>query len=256
MIKLRVSIITVSYNNVGTIADTINSVLSQSYANIEYIIIDGASSDGTTELVTSFGQRISKFISAPDTGMYDALNKGIGLATGDIVGILNSDDFFHDNNVIEKVVSAFDESDIDAVFGDVQFVDPVKTSKIVRYYSSKKFNSSRFRFGYMPAHPSFYVRRELFEKIGYYKTDYKIAADFELVIRFLFINKVKYKYLEMPFISMRMGGLSNKTISSNYILNKEIARACKENGIKTNFIFIYSKYFTKIFEFFGKGHTG
>ena len=256
MIKLRVSIITVSYNNVGTIADTINSVLSQSYANIEYIIIDGASSDGTTELVTSFGQRISKFISAPDTGMYDALNKGIGLATGDIVGILNSDDFFYDNNVIEKVVSAFDESDIDAVFGDVQFVDPVKTSKIVRYYSSKKFNSSRFRFGYMPAHPSFYVRRELFEKIGYYKTDYKIAADFELVIRFLFINKVKYKYLEMPFISMRMGGLSNKTISSNYILNKEIARACKENGIKTNFIFIYSKYFTKIFEFFGKGHTG
>jgi len=256
MIKLRVSIITVSYNNVGTIADTINSVLSQSYANIEYIIIDGASSDGTTELVTSFGQRISKFISAPDTGMYDALNKGIGLATGDIVGILNSDDFFYDNNVIEKVVSAFDESDIDAVFGDVQFVDPVKTSKIVRYYSSKKFNSSRFRFGYMPAHPSFYVRRELFEKIGYYKTDYKIAADFELVIRFLFINKVRYKYLEMPFISMRMGGLSNKTISSNYILNKEIARACKENGIKTNFIFIYSKYFTKIFEFFGKGHTG
>jgi glycosyltransferase involved in cell wall biosynthesis len=246
-----VTIITVSYNCVKTITDTINSVLAQKYPHIEYIIIDGASSDGTKETVASFGRRITKFISEPDEGLYDAINKGIRIATGDIIGILNSDDFFTDNHIIERVVETFNNNDIDAVFGDVQFVNPVKTSKVVRYYSSKKFEISRFKFGFMPAHPSFYVKRELFEKFGYYKTDYKIGADFELLIRFLFINHIKYKYLEMPFVSMRTGGVSNKSIFSNCTLNKEIARACSENGIKTNLFLIYSKYFTKIFQYFG-----
>jgi glycosyltransferase involved in cell wall biosynthesis len=249
MENLTVSIITVSNNSVRTITDTINSVLAQTYLHIEYIIIDGSSTDGTIELVNSYGKKISRFISEPDNGIYDAINKGIRIATGDIVGILNSDDFFYDNKVIEKVADAFIADNIDAVFGDVQFVNPVRTTKVVRYYSSKHFKTSKFKFGYMPAHPSFYLKRKLFEKIGYYKTDYKIAADYELLIRFLFINRIKYKYLEMPFVSMRTGGVSNTSIRSNYILNKEIARACEENGIKTNFFFIYSKYFKKIFEF-------
>lgn len=251
MRNLTVSIITVSYNSVRTIADTINSVLDQTYPEIEYIIIDGSSTDGTITIIDSFGKRISKFISEPDNGIYAGINKGIRLATGDIVGILNSDDFFCNNTVIERVVESFMENEIDAVFGDVQFVDKVNTSKVVRYYSSKHFNTARFRFGFMPAHSSFYVKRELFEKLGYYKTDYKIAADYELLIRFLYINKIKYKYLEMPFLSMRMGGVSNKSIHSIYTLNKEIARACKENGIKTNWVYIYSKYFSKLFEFLG-----
>ena len=255
MINISVSIITVSYNSIRTISDTIKSVLSQTYPNIEYIIVDGSSTDGTIELINSFGTSISKFISEPDNGIYDAINKGIKLATGDIVGILNSDDFFYDNNVIERLVGAFKEHEIDAVFGDAQFVDPVKTSKIVRYYSSKYFNTGKFKFGFMPAHTSFYVKRELFEKLGYYKTDYKIAADFELLIRYLYINQISCKYLEMPFVSMRTGGVSNKSIRSNFILNKEIARACKENEIKTNFIYIYSKYFIKLFEFFGNKVT-
>jgi glycosyltransferase involved in cell wall biosynthesis len=248
---LKVSIITVSYNSARTITDTITSVLAQTFTDIEYIVIDGASTDATARIITSFGLRISKFISEPDYGIYDALNKGIRLATGDIVGILNSDDFLYDNNVIEKVVNAFNEHDIGAVIGDVQFVDPLQTSKVVRYYSSKNFSTARFRFGYMPAHPGFYVKRNLFEKFGYYKTDYKIAADFELVMRYLLTNQVKYKYLEIPIVSMRTGGISNKSIRSNYVLNKEISRACRENGIKTNIFFIYSKYFNKIFEFFG-----
>jgi glycosyltransferase involved in cell wall biosynthesis len=252
MPELKVSIITVSFNSVKTISDTIRSVLAQTYPDIEYIIIDGASTDGTIELVRSFGEKISIFKSEPDKGIYDAINQGIKLASGNIVGILNSDDFLYDDYVIEKVSASFVENHIDAVFGDAVFVNPLNISRIVRYYSSKYFFPGRFRFGYMPAHPSFYVRRRLFEKLGYYKIDYKIAADFELLLRFLYINKIKYKYLEMPFLCMRMGGISNKSILSNFSLNKEILRACKENGIKTNYFFIYSKYFIKIFEFLGK----
>ena len=255
MQNIKVSIITVSFNSVATIPDTINSVVNQSYPNIEYIIIDGASSDGTRDVINSYGQKITKFTSESDNGIYDALNKGIKLASGDIVGILNSDDFFYNSMVIEKIVKAFIDNRIDAVIGDVQFVDPVQTSKVVRYYSSKKFNLSKFRFGFMPPHPSFYVKRELFEKLGYYKTDYKIAADYELLLRFLSIHGIKCKYLGIPFVSMRTGGVSNKSISSNITLNKEIARACRENGLRTNYLFIYSKYITKVFEFFGNRVT-
>jgi glycosyltransferase involved in cell wall biosynthesis len=255
MPNLKVSIITVSFNSVNTISDTIRSVLSQTYTDLEYIIVDGSSTDGTTEIVNSFGNGISKFISEPDAGMYDAINKGIEVSTGDVVGILNSDDFFYDNNVIERVAELFRKYDIDSVYGDDQFVDPENTSKVVRYYSSKHFNIGKFKFGYMPAHPSFFVKRELFEKFGYYKTDYKIAADFELLVRFLYVNHITSKYLEMPFNSMRTGGVSNRSLRSNFILNKEIARACKENGIYTNYLFIYSKYFSKLFEFFGNKNS-
>jgi glycosyltransferase involved in cell wall biosynthesis len=255
MTNLSISVITVSHNSISTIPDTIKSVLAQTYPNIEYIIIDGSSTDGTIDSINFFGKSISKFVSEPDKGIYDAINKGIKLATGDIIGILNSDDFFYDNNIIERVAVAFGENEIDAVFGDVQFVDPEKTSKIIRYYSSKNFNPAKFKFGFMPAHPSFYVKRELFEKLGYYTTDYKIAADYELLIRFLYVNQIKYKYIEMPFVSMRTGGVSNKSICSNVTLNKEIARACKENGIRTNYLYIYSKYFLKMFEFLGNKTT-
>jgi glycosyltransferase involved in cell wall biosynthesis len=251
MADLKVSIITVSYNSISTIGDTINSVLRQSYSNIEYIVIDGDSSDGTKELIASYGTQITQFYSEPDEGMYDALNKGIKVATGDIIGILNSDDLFYNERVIENVVNAFKDESIEAVISDIQFVDPVNTSKVIRYYSSKNFNTSRFRFGFMPAHPGFYVKKELFEKYGYYKTDYKIAADYELELRFLLTYHVKYRYLGLPVVSMRTGGISNKSIHSNYILNKEICRACRENGLRTNFFFVYSKYFVKIFQFLG-----
>jgi glycosyltransferase involved in cell wall biosynthesis len=251
MFNPRVSVITACFNSVRTISDTVNSVLSQTYPNIEYIIVDGSSTDGTIELINSYGTGISKIISEQDLGIYDAINKGIRNSTGDIVGILNSDDFFYDNFVVEKIAGAFTVSDIDAVFGDVRFVAPNNITRIVRHYSSKYFKTRKFRFGFMPAHPSFYVKRELFEKLGYYRVDYKIAADFELAVRFLYINKIRYKYLEMPFIIMRTGGVSNKSILSIITLNKEIARACRENGIKTNYFNIYSKYLIKMFEFIG-----
>jgi glycosyltransferase involved in cell wall biosynthesis len=248
-----ISVITVSYNSVTTISDTINSVLSQTYPNIEYIVIDGESTDGTIEIVRSYGLKISKFLSEPDRGIYDAINKGIEISTGDIVGIVNSDDVFYDRHVIGKVAESFKGNDIDAVYGDAIFVSPENTSRIVRYYSSKTFQPGMFRFGFMPAHPSFYIKREFFDKLGYYKTDYKIAADFELLLRFIYVNRIRYKYMEMPFVSMRRGGASNKSLNSNIILNREILKACRENGLKTGYLFIYLKYFFKVFEFLGNG---
>jgi len=246
---ILVSVITVSLNSSATIRDAIQSVLNQSYHHIEYIVIDGGSTDGTVDIVNSFGEKISKFTSGHDSGIYDAINKGIRLATGNVVGILNSDDFFFNNDVISTIVANFDNDNIDAIYGDAQFVNKKEITKIERYYSSKQFTPGMFKFGIMPAHPSFYVRRELFEKYGYYRTDYKIAADYELMIRFFYINKIRYKYIEMPFISMRTGGISNKSVKSRIILNMEVARACRENGIKTNYLLIFSKYFKKIFEF-------
>jgi glycosyltransferase involved in cell wall biosynthesis len=250
-----ISVITVSHNSAATISETIDSVLGQSYLNIEYIVIDGASTDGTIEIISSYGLKISKFLSEPDKGIYDAINKGIAISTGDIVGIVNSDDVFYDRNVIKKVAESFNENDIDAVYGDAIFVSPENKTRIVRYYSSKTFRPGRFRFGFMPAHPSFYIKREYFEKLGYYQTDYKIAADFELLLRFIYVNKIRYKYIEMPFVLMRTGGASNKSFKSNLTLNREILRACRENGLRTGYFFIYLKYFFKVFEFLGNGKS-
>jgi len=250
MKKLKVSIITVSKNSKGTISQTIESVLNQTYPNIEYIIIDGASTDGTIELIENYKEQIHHYISEKDNGIYDAMNKGIKAASGDIVGILNSDDTFYSTDIVEKLVRSFEKENIDAVYGDVQFIDPL-TNKVIRYYSSKKFTINKFQYGLMPAHPSFYAKRELFNKFGCYKTDYKIASDFELLLRFLYINKIKIKYVPGPIVSMRKGGISTKNLYSNYLLNKEIKRACAENGLKTNYLKIYSKYIRKIFELFG-----
>jgi glycosyltransferase involved in cell wall biosynthesis len=228
-------------------------VLEQTYPDLEYIIINGGSDEATFNIVHSFGNRIAKFISEPDKGIYDAINKGISIATGDIIGILNADDFLYNGNVISEIVKTLQSEDNDAVYGDVEFIASDDSSKIKRYYSSKKFSSDKFRFGFMPAHPSFYVKRNLFDELGFYKTDYKIAADFELLLRFMLVNKIRCKYIEMPFVKMRTGGVSNRSVISNFTLNKEIARACRENGIKTNYLNIYSKYFVKVFEFFGNG---
>lgn len=246
---MLVSIITVCLNNRKFIPCAIESVLSQTYPEIEYIVIDGGSTDGTVEIVKSYGDKISRFISEPDFGIYDAMNKGIMNASGGIVGLLNSDDFFYDDNVVAKIVNSFISNKIEGVYGDVQFVDSNNLKRVVRYYSSKNFRIEKFQNGYMPAHPSFYVKRELFERLGYYKIGYKIASDFELLVRFMNNRELSFKYLEMPFVSMRQGGISNRSLLSRITLNKEILKACKENGIKTNLLRVYLKYFSKIFEY-------
>jgi glycosyltransferase involved in cell wall biosynthesis len=252
MNKLKISIITVVWNNAITIKDAIDSVLGQTYENIEYIVVDGASTDGTVEIVQSYGDKINKFVSEPDRGLYDAMNKGLALATGDIVGILNSDDFYMDNQVIEKIAKEFQSKNVDSVFADLVFVKPENLDKAVRYYDSSYFTPEKFAYGWMPAHPTFFVKRCVYENFGVFKTDYKIAADYELLTRFLAKNKINYSYIKEPIVKMRIGGASTSGIKSNYILNKEIIRACKENDIYTNWAMVLSKYPKKILGLFKK----
>lgn len=247
--KLKISLITVTFNSAATLADTIKSVIKQDYSNIEYIIVDGGSTDQTIEIIKKYEERFPiKWVSEPDKGLYDAINKGIKMATGDVVGIINSDDFYHRADGLSKIAKGFDNEEVDCVFADIRFVRPENLQKTVRYYSSKNFHPKKFKWGFMPAHPTFFAKRELFEKLGYYKTDYYIGADYELLIRFLYNNKLKYLYLPFDLMKMRTGGRSTNSFKSNLILNKEIVRACKENGIKTNLYLLYLKYFRKVFE--------
>ena len=245
---MKVSIITVTLNSATTLATTMDSVCRQDHADIEHILVDGQSSDGTVELIRSY-PHVARFISEPDRGLYDAINKGIRLATGDVVGILNSDDFFPSPDVVSRIVAALNAQPIDAVFGDVAFVRPNDLAKIVRTYSSRKFHPRQFVRGYMPAHPTFYVRRRCYEQFGLYQTDYRIAADFELLVRFLHRHRVSYAYIPATMVYMRTGGVSNRTLASRYVLNREIVRACRENGLTTNMARLSLKYLFKVFEY-------
>lgn len=248
---MNISIITITFNSAATLRDTIQSVLSQSYPNIEYILIDGASKDNTVEIIKEYAPLFKgriRWISEPDKGLYDAMNKGIRMATGDIVGIINSDDYYHRTDVIAQVAEGFQEKGIQAIYGDVRFVHPDNLDKTVRYYSSKNFSPKLFRYGFMPAHPTFFTYRKYFDEFGYYKTDYRIAADYELLIRFLYTHHLKAKYLPLDFMKMRTGGASTASFKSNLLLNKEIVRACRENGLWTCMPLLFLKYFIKVFE--------
>lgn len=248
---LKISIITVSYNSEKTIYDTIKSVYNQDYDNIEYIIVDGNSSDNTTNIIKEFEPKFNgkiKWISESDKGIYDAMNKGLMMATGDIVGILNSDDFYTSNNVITTVANAFNNNKIDAIYADVHFIKDNNPEKISRYYSSKIFKRWLMRFGFMPAHPSFYIKRECLNKFGLYNTSYKIAADFEFLLRTIFIGKIKTQYLAKDFVTMRTGGASTSGINSHKQIMREHIRAFKENNIFTNRLLLSMRYIYKIFE--------
>lgn len=248
---MKVSILTVAYNSGKTLEHTIQSVLTQSYHDIEYIIIDGASSDNSVDIIRRNEQDFNGRLvwrSEKDRGIYDAMNKGIKLATGDVVGILNSDDYFTSNDVIERMVMAFSD-DIDAVYGDVHFVRNCQLDKCVRYYSSKRFSPKWLRFGFMPAHPSFYCRRAIFEKAGYYKTDYTIGSDYEMMVRLFIVYKIRAKYVPMDFVTMRTGGTSTRSVRSRLQLIADDVRGCRENGLYSNALMVSMKYLYKIFEF-------
>lgn len=246
---LKVSIITVCFNAADTIESTIASVLNQSYKNIQYIIIDGKSTDNTMDVVNKFTNKISKVLSEVDNGLFEAINKGIALSDGDVVGILNADDIFYNDSIIETIVKKFnDNTPAMSLIGDVAFINNSK--EITRHYSSKNWTPFFLRFGVMPPHPSFYCRRELFLKYGNYRTDFKIAADFELLLRFLLINKVNYKYINEIFVLMNPGGLSTKNWYSQQTITKEIKKACQLNDIYTNYVFISFRYVLKAIQFF------
>ncbi len=249
---MKVSIITVVYNNQKTVDYAIQSVLSQDYPNIEYIVIDGQSTDKTLEKIKPYQNRIAHFLSEPDQGIYDAMNKGLKLATGDIIGILNSDDFYANNNIISEIVNEFQKKQVDLVFGDIVFVKPDNLEKVTRYYSSANFHPKKFAWGWMPAHPSCFLKREVYEKYGIFKIDYKIAADYEILTRFMAKHGISYSYIPKVFVKMRTGGVSSANLKSNWILNQEIVRACRENDIKTNMAKVLLKYFTKVFQLIRK----
>ena len=248
---MTISIITSTYNSATTLKDTIESVLSQTWTDIDYIIVDGGSTDETLQIIKQNESRFHgkmRWISEPDEGIYDAMNKGIRMATGDIVGILNSDDYFTSSDVVEKMVEAF-PPEADAVYGDVHFIRDKRPNVVVRYYSSRLFRRFMLRFGFMPAHPSLYVRREVFKRVGLYKTDYRIGSDFEMVVRMFHTFGIKTQYIPLDFVTMRMGGTSTRNIASRAILLKEDTRACRENGILTNKCVMSCKYIFKLMEY-------
>ena len=249
--SIKISIITVVLNGEETIQNTIDSVLVQTYQNIEYIIIDGSSTDGTIGVVKSYGDKITKFVSEPDKGLYDAMNKGIDMATGDIIGILNSDDFYIDNDVIERVVKEFKNRGVDSVYADLVYISSSNINKVVRCFDSGQFKPSLFSYGLMPAHPTFFVKKSIYEKYGKFHIDFKNAADFDLLVRFIYTNKITYHYIDKVIVKMRLGGAST-SFSSMWTNNIEILRACKVNGIKTNIFKILLRYVLKFRSSFKK----
>jgi glycosyltransferase len=227
---MKISIITSVYNNKETIAEAIESVLSQAYDNIEYIIIDGASKDGTVDIIRSYGDQISTFVSEPDRGIYDGLNKGVSQATGDVIAFLHSDDLYADPEVITRVAKAFATTGADAVYGDLVYTPKSDTSKVLRYWKSRDFKPELLKQGWMPAHPTFFVRRELYEKYGTFDTSFRIAADYDFMLRVL-SKGIKTHYLPNVLYKMRVGGESNKSIKNILKKMREDYRALSNNNI-------------------------
>jgi glycosyltransferase involved in cell wall biosynthesis len=247
---MKISIITVVYNGEATIAKAVESVIGQDHRDVEYIVIDGNSKDGTRDILKSYGTKISILVSEPDKGIYDAMNKGIALATGDVIGVLNADDFYTDHQVLSAVARAFERSGADSLIGDLIFVRPDNLDQIVRFYSSKDFSLRKFERGDMPPHPTFFAKRSVYERLGNFDTQYRITSDYDLMLRFLYVAKISWTYLPKVMVTMRTGGLTNQGLRSKIKLNREIRASMKAHGLKAGVWRVYSKYFTKVFQLF------
>lgn len=246
---MKVSIITATYHSAATISDTLRSVAVQNYDNIEHIIVDGNSRDKTLEIIKSF-DHIAKVISESDHGIYDAMNKGISVATGDVVGILNSDDFYISGDVISDVMSIFDtHPETQCVYADLVYVDPLDTNKIVRKWKSGSYAQDAFVYGWMPPHPTFFVRKDLYDTYGRFNLSLHTAADYELMLRFLYKNKCKCAYLPRVIVKMRAGGASSKSLKARFLANKQDRLAWEINGLKPRFYTLYIKPLRKIVQY-------
>lgn len=249
---MKVSIITITYNSEPTLKDTIESVINQTYKNIEYILIDGGSTDETLSIIKSYGNKISTLISEKDNGLYDALNKGISLATGDVIGILHSDDFYTNNHVIQHIVSSFSNSPVDAVYADLYYVDKINTNQIHRKWKAGIYKEGMFFNGWMPPHPTFFVKRSIYETCGNFNLNLTSSSDYELMLRFIHKHKIKLAYLPEFIIKMRIGGKSNVTLKNRIKANKEDRLAWKLNNVKPYFYTLYLKPLRKIIQLFKK----
>ena len=247
-----VSIITVSFNSQDSIRDTIESVLGQNYENIEYIIIDGGSTDGTLKIVNNYKNRIDKVISGPDQGVFDAMNKGIGVARGNIIGILNSDDLYNRKDVIKIIVERIRKTCVDVCWGDLAYVKRNNLDKIVRYWKSSSYKEGKFQNGWMPPHPTFFVKKEIYKKYGMFNLNFSISADYELMLRFLEKYKISSCYINEVLVKMRIGGRSNKNLLSLIKGNFECYQSWKVNELNINPLRVLLKPFNKIPQYFSK----
>ena len=252
---MKVSIITITYNSAATVEDTLKSVVDQDYPNIEYLIIDGKSKDNTLQIVDKYKDKITKVVSEKDKGLYDALNKGIALASGDIVGMLHSDDLYATNQVISDIVKTFESNpEAEGVYADLVFVDRNDINKITRTWESGDYEEGDFLNGWMPPHPTFFVRKECYERFGGFNTTLRLSADYELMLRMIHKNKIKLAYLPKVVVKMRMGGASNVSFFVRLKANIEDKMAWKLNGIKPGFLTRFMKPARKIGQYF-KGLT-
>jgi len=236
-------------NSEATVADTMKSVLGQSYENIEHIIVDGNSTDRTLSIVNQY-DHVAQIVSEPDKGIYDAMNKGISLCTGDVIAILNSDDVYNDSNVIQNVVNAFQSQDVDSVYGDLVYVDQFDLNKKVRTWISKPYKKSNWLFGWMPPHPSFFVKREVYNEHGYFNTNLRSAADYEIMLRFLYKRNISVHYINEVLVKMRRGGVSNSSLWNRIRANKEDRMAWKDNNLQSYFFTTSLKPIRKVHQFF------
>ncbi|MFN8347505.1 MAG: glycosyltransferase family 2 protein [Spirosomataceae bacterium] len=246
---MKISIITVVFNGENTIRDCIDSVIGQTYPTIEYIVIDGKSTDSTPEIVKSYGTKIAVFLSEKDNGIYDAMNKGIARATGDVVGILNADDLYRDKTVIEKVVSTLIETKADGIYGDLIYVSGENSQQIKRYWKSGYFKPNKFLYGWMPPHPTFFLRRASYQQFGNYRTDLGSAADYELMLRMMYKCRIKMAYLPEIITVMRVGGVSNKTVRNRFKANESDGIAWKLNGLTPYWFTRWLKPARKVLQF-------
>ncbi len=246
---MKISLITVTYNSEKYLSHCIDSVQKQTYKNIEHIIIDGKSTDNTVDIIRKYESNLAVWISEPDRGMYDAINKGIKLATGDIIGILNSDDMLASENVIESIVQTFEEEQVDSVFGDLQYVDKEMSGRVFRVWKGKKYSRNLFKMGWMPGHPTFYIKRSLIEQFGGYENHYYTAADYEFMARYLFKHKISSHYLPKLIVNMRTGGASNKNINQRFRANRRDYLAMKVNSIPMPFMVSILKPLIKMHQF-------
>jgi len=245
---LKVSIITATYNSASTIRDTMNCIRQQDYPDIEHIIIDGLSNDETLNIVNSF-PHVAKIVSEKDAGIYDAMNKGISLANGEIIGILNSDDVYIDNQVISTVASVFEDERVDLCYADLQYVQYQNINKVVRTWKSGNFSKRSFYLGWMPPHPTVFIRRSIYEKVGLFNTTLKSAADYEMMLRVLLKNKIPAHYIPRVLVKMSTGGVSNASVWNRIKANREDRLAWKLNGLRPYFFTLYLKPLRKISQF-------
>jgi glycosyltransferase involved in cell wall biosynthesis len=245
-----ISVITVCYNSADTLSRALQSVVDQDWPYVEHIVIDGASNDKTAEIIEQFRSRMAYVLSEPDEGIYDAMNKGLDRARGDIICFLNADDQYAHPHVLSEVANNI--HDADALMGDVGFFLSTNPMRMVRRYRSDRFHPNRLAWGWMPAHPALFLKKAVVRRVGYFKTDYRIAGDFEFIVRAFHNQDLRYKYLREVLVNMQIGGVSTNGWRSKILLNQEVLRACRDNGIKTNILKVLSKYLFKVFELFQK----